>query len=571
MVVEQPITDHAKPAYETIDGWFVDYTSNCITKSGSEVRLEPKVMDVLACLARRAGEVVTRQQFESEVWAGRIVSEDALTNAIRKLRRAFRDDPRQPKVIETIPKVGYRLTVPVKPSELAPARARTAARTEEPHRLYWRVFIAALVFFSVLAGFLLWVFPLPPADAPKQPIGIGPPLPDSPSLVVLPFENLGTTPEQDYFAAGITADLITALSKVSGLFVVAPHSAFSYRASPKLERIIGQELGVRHVLIGSVRKSDNRVRITVRLADSLGDHVLWAEHYDRDLSDIFRIQDEVTSRIVGALRIQLAHDERSQVGKRYTAAVEAYDLFLRGLDHYAHRSKEDNRIAKEYYEQAIRLDPSFARAYGSLALAHLRDTIDAWSEDPNHSLERAGQLVAEALRIDESIPQVHFAKSQVALFRRDYMQAIRDAEKAVALDPNYADAYGLLAWVLHYAGRPDQALEPMQNALRLNPHAPSVYLTVHGGIYFTLGRYDKALRNFRKALAINPTTQRLRLWIAATYAQAGFLDDAQWEATELLALNPELSLDNVTQDFPFKDQHHMDNFLNGLRKAGLLN
>ncbi len=180
-------------------------------------------------------------------------------------------------------------------------------------------------------------------------------------------------------------------------------------------------------------------------------------------------------------------------------------------------------------------------------------------------------MVAEALRIDESLPQVHFAKSQVALFRRDYTQAIGDAEKAVTLDPNYADGYGLLAWVLHYAGRPDQALEPMQIALRLNPHVPSVYLTVQGGIYYTLGQYDQALSNFKLALTLNPTTQRLRLWTAAAYAQAGFLDDAEWEMVELLALNPELSLGNVTRDFPFRDLHHMGQFLDGLLKAGLLN
>jgi TolB-like protein/DNA-binding winged helix-turn-helix (wHTH) protein len=570
MVAEQPIEDRAKPACDTIAGWHLDYTLNRITRPGVEVRLEPKVMDVLACLARRSGEVVTRQQFEADVWAGRVVSEDALTNAIRKLRRAFRDDARQPRVIETISKVGYRLNVPVGQSALTPDEDRTDAGTKEPNRSRRGIFIAALVFFAFLAGIVLWIFKVPPAGVAEHSGGTGPPLPDSPSLVVLPFENLGTAPEQDYFAAGITADLITALSKVSGLFVVAPHSAFIYQASRKPERLIGRELGVRHVLFGNVRKSGSRVRISARLADALGDRVLWAEHYDRELSDIFGIQDDVTARIVSALRIELAPEERSRVGKRYTEGIEAYDVFLRGLDHYARRSREDNHIAKEYFEQAIQLDPGFARAYGSLALAHLRDTIDAWSGDPDRSIERAEQLITEALRIDESIPQVHFAKSQVALFRRDYTQAIRDADRAVALDPNYADGYGLLAWVLHYAGRPDQALEPMQTALRLNPHAPSVYLLVQGGIYFTLGRYEEALHNFKRALTLNPASQRLRLWTAAAYAQAGLLDDAQWESVELLALNPELSLDNVTRDFPFRDPRHMDHFLDGLRKTGLL-
>jgi len=552
----------------TIDGWHVDYRIHSITKSGKEIRLEPKVMEVLSCLAERSGEVVTRQELEATVWAGRIVTEDALTSTVAKLRRVFGDDARKPRVIETIPKVGYRLSAAVtlsSPDSVSEQRRSPLNVLQQRYITQW-VIVLAVVFVS--AALLLWL--LLTRDATRNPPDGAVSHPDeNPAIVVLPFENLSADSEENYFAAGITADLITELSSFSGLFVIAPHTAFSYFENNKTERVIGSELGVRYVLIGTVRRSNDGLIITARLTDALNDRVLWAERYQRDLNDLFQIQSEVAGIILSALSVKLAPGEHNQLSKRYTTNSEAYDQLLRGRDYYARRSKWDNDTAKAHFEQAIRLDPGFARAFTSLALAHLRDSIDGWSDDPHYSLGRAEQLVEDALLLDESIPQVFFAQSQVALFRRNYEQAIDAAKKAIALEPNYADAYALLAWVLNYAGRVDQALEAMQTALRLNPQVPSVYLTVQGGIFYMLRRYDMAAQNFTQALELNPTTQRLRLWATAAYAKAGLIDEAEWEAEELYALNPELSLNDIIQSFPFRDPQHMDHLLVGLRRAGL--
>ncbi len=552
----------------TIDGWRVDHMTHSITKSDKVIRLEPKVMEVLACLAGRSGEVVTRQELEDTVWAGRIVTEDSLTSIIAKLRRVFGDDARNPRVIETIHKVGYRLSAAV----ILSAPDSVSDRSRSPLKLlqqrYIKQWTIVLAVVSIIAGLVVWSLLTP--ESARNPLTGAVSHPDeNPAVVVLPFETLGADSGENYFAAGITTDLITELSRFSGLFVIAPYTAYSYFENNKTEHVIGSELGVRYVLAGTVRRSNDGLIITARLTDALDDRVLWAERYQRDLSDLFKIQSEVAGIILSALSVKLAPGEHSQLIKRYTTTSEAYDQLLRGRDYYARRSKWDNDIAKAHFEQAIRLDPRFARAYTSLALVHLRDAIDGWSDDPHYSLGRAEQLVENALLLDESIPQVYFAQSQVALFRRNYEQAIDVAKKAIALEPNYADAYALLAWVLNYAGRSDQAMKPMQTALRLNPQVPSVYLTVQGGIFYMLRRYDMAAQNFTQALVLNPTTQRLRLWATAAYAKAGLIDEAEWEAEELYALNPELTLNDIVQSFPFMDPQHMDHLLDGLRRAGL--
>ena len=281
------------------------------------------------------------------------------------------------------------------------------------------------------------------------------------------------------------------------------------------------------------------------------------------------MQDSITAAVITALEIELAPPERAFLARRPTASIVAYDHYLRGLEDHGRRSKGQNLSARDHFQQAIALDPSFARAYAGLALTHSRDAIDGWTETPLRSLERAADLAQKAAGMDPTLAQVHFVNGQVDLFRRRHEQAVKATERAVRVNPNYADAYALRAWILNYAGRPDRALASMDRAMRLNPRPAASYLEVLGEIRFVQGRYADAVALFERVLDINPNYTRARMWLAAALARTGDGDRAEWEATELLVLSPELTLTRLEFAFPFKDPLELDALLDGLKKAGL--
>jgi adenylate cyclase len=242
---------------------------------------------------------------------------------------------------------------------------------------------------------------------------------------------------------------------------------------------------------------------------------------------------------------------------------------LRGLDHYGRRSFEDNELAKSYYEQAIALDPDYARAYAALALAHSRDAVDGWDEDAPASLAHAAALVERARDLDPNVPQIYFVRGQIDLHRRDFSGAVRQAEHAIALSPSYADAHALLAWVLHFAGRPAEGLKAMQSAVRLNPQVPSIYRLVRGALRYAVDDATGAIDDLERGVAMNPTHQMLRLWLAAAYANVGRIEDARWQTDELLALNPGFTLNHIRERYPIRDPDYLNRFVTDLRKAGL--
>lgn len=554
-----------------IAGWRVEPAANRLLREGEEVRLEPRAMRVLVYLAEHPGRVVSRQELEAVVWRGMVVSYDALTNAIVKLRRAFDDDPRHPTVIETISKNGYRLIAKVArvaetPSAPAPEALPESAPAAEPSKRQGRRPALA----AGLAAVLLTILAIGAWLLRPEPDGNGAPAPGRPPTVaVLPFQNLSAQEGKEYFADGITEDLITDLSRVSGIHVLASDSVFPYKGSAAPERRIGRELGVRYLLRGSVRREGGRLRLNVRLVDSGDGRALWAERYDRELTDIFRIQDELTARIVSALEVELAPADRRRLARDYEASVDAYDALLRGLADYGRRSQEGNELAKRHFERAIALDPGFARAYAALALAHSRDAVDGWTANAADALGRAEILVDQAARLDPSVPQIYFVRGQIALYRADHAQAIRQAEQAIVREPGYADGHALLAWVLHFAGRPAQGLEVMERAVRLNPRMPSIYRLVRGALHYSLGYLDRAAADLEPAVDMNPTYQMLRLWLAAAYAGSGELEAARWQAAELRALNPDFVLEHVRRAYPIRDPVYRERLLADLRKAGL--
>ncbi len=428
--------------------------------------------------------------------------------------------------------------------------------------------IASIGLVIVAAGMMVWR-PWAPDIEPASVARMAFPLPDKPSIAVLPFTNMSDDPKQEYFVDGMIEDLITDLSKISGLFVIARNSSFSYKGQQVKVRRVAEELGVRYVLEGSVRKSSGRLRINAQLIDATtGGHV-WAERYDRQLEDVFALQDEVVARIVSALQIRLAASEKQGLKRRHANSVKAYDLYLRGRSEFASRSKEGNRNAHVLFQQAIELDPSFARGYAYLAWAHARDYSRGWTAQPDHSLQQSQAMIRRANALDESSPLVQLVTGLVELDAREYEKSVIALEKALDLDPNYSDAYVQLADTLNSAGRPEASLEPMKKAMRLNPHPPHEYFAFLAKSYFSLGRYQEAADLFEKALKRNPTAQGFRMRLAATYAKLGRIEDAQWEAQEILAANPNFSVKQIAKVSPYRDPAQLERLLDGLRKAGL--
>ena len=546
-----------------VGDWTIEPAANRMFHLDQEVRLEPKVMRVLIYLAERQGDVVSRHDLETHVWSGMIVTDDAVTNAVIKLRKALGDNARNPRYIETIAKTGYRLIAETSAVETMTGKQQPGfgGRLE---RLWRKTLIAALGL--LLGGSVLWW-----ATAPEETqIPIAERVVDNaPVIAVMPLENLSADPEQEYFANGITEDLITDLSKLAGLRVVARNSVFAYKGSVETAVEIGSQLHARFLLMGSVRRAGEQLRINIRLIDAKDGSNRWAERYERKTTDIFRLQDEITNNVVSVLQVELSSGDRQRLIKDYATNIEAYDLFLRGLDHFGRRSGEASVLAKEFFEAAIAIAPNFARAYASLALAHTRAVFDGRGISRNESLAIAESLAKKAHQLDEKLPQVHFVSAEVAMYRGDYAAALDHVSRAIELKPSYADGYALSGWILHWAGRPAEGLHAIDKAIALNPRVPGVYLLVKGALYYELEQIAEATRLLEKAVEKNPNYNLVRVFLAAAYVANENLDDASWQVEEILALNPDFTLTYLEDVAPIRDPNYRDRFLRDLQRAGL--
>jgi adenylate cyclase len=393
-------------------------------------------------------------------------------------------------------------------------------------------------------------------------------LPDKPSIAVLPFVNMSGDPEQAYFSDGLTEDIITDLSKISGLFVIARTSAFAYRDTAATVQDVSRQLGVRHVVEGSVRKVANRVRITAQLIDgTTGGHV-WAERYDRDLANIFEVQDEVTRQIVAALATKMTVAERADLAPRRPGNPEAYDYFLRGREAVRRHSKSSVREGRSLLESAIELEPAYCAAYAMLSLSWLSDYINGWGDAPDRSLARAKELAEKAVTLDDSEPSAALQLARIYLWMKQHDRALAEAQRSLALDPNYAMAHGQLGMMFHYTGRSERALAPLETAMRLDPHS-DIYLHWLGQSYFGLGRYQEAIASLKRRLIRSPDTYVSRVLLAASYGRLGRADEARAEWAEVFRVNPEYSLEHRRQVLPYQDPADFDRVVEGLRQAGI--
>jgi adenylate cyclase len=387
-----------------------------------------------------------------------------------------------------------------------------------------------------------------------------------PSIAVLPFANLGGDPEHEYFADGITEDLITELSRFQELRVIARNSVMTYKGKPVRVQEVGRDLGVRYVLEGSVRKAGGRVRITAQLIDAATGHHLWAERFDRDLADIFEVQDEVTSRIVATLAGKLAESERRRARSGQTENLEAYDCVLRGRELWERFTPEANREARRLYEKAIELDPDYARAYGSLAWTYLVEHSERWGDAEEQPLERALEFARRGVTVNPASHSNHLALGQVCLSKGLHEEALEALETAIALNPNDADGYVFLAQALNRAGRPEEAIGLVEKAQRLNPAAPRWYTWNLGIAYYLSRRYDDAITALRRGRPLGAMAYR---WLAASYAQLGREADAKAATEEYLKLTPGFSLARHLEMLHFQHAEDREHYVDGLRKAGL--
>jgi adenylate cyclase len=390
------------------------------------------------------------------------------------------------------------------------------------------------------------------------------------SIAVLPFVNLSGDAEQDYFADGISEDIITALSKLSQLFVIARNSSFTFKGKNVHVQEVGTKLGVRHLLEGSVRKSGNRVRITAQLIDAISGGHLWAERFDRDLTDIFAVQDDVTQQIVAALAVNLTEGDRQRLAPEHPVNMEAYDYFLRGRELWHRLTKETNIAARDLLQRAIELDPKFASSHAFLALTHALDYMNGWSPSPLRSREQAEEVATRAVALDDRDPWAHWALGLVNLYMRRHDEAISEAQRAIVLNPNFAEGHVILGEALHYSGRSDEALKCFDRAKILNPYFPDVLLHFQALASFQLGRYEEAVGLLKQRLTRNPVSDVSRALLAASYGHLGRFDEARAAWQEVLRVNPDYSLEYRRKVLPYKNPDDFELVVDGLRKAGVV-
>jgi adenylate cyclase len=401
------------------------------------------------------------------------------------------------------------------------------------------------------------------------------PLPDRPSIAVLPFVNMSDDPEQEYFSDGITEEIITALSKIPKMFVIARNSTFTYKGKPVKVQQVGNELGVRYVLEGSVRKAGNRVRITAQLVDAFTGHHLWAERYERDLKDIFTLQDEITYKILTALQVALTEGEQARMWARRTDKLDAFLSLLQARRYVAFFTKEGFVLARQIAQEAISLDETYSDPYILIGWTHWFDVRFGWSGSPSESFKQAYLAAQKAQALDDSNPDVHALLGGLYLYQKQYEKAVAEGRRALELGPSDAQVHATVAHILRFVGRFQEAIVLIQRALRLQPSYPSWYLGELAMCYYYVGRHEEAIRLAKQffSLANNREEKFISYWyyaiLAMNYIRLGRDEEAREAATEIRRLFPEYSLEWDRRFSVYEDPKHLERQHEDLRKAGL--
>ena len=504
---------------------------------GSErIAVEPQVFDLLVYLVQNCDRVVSKDDLIASVWHGRIVSDSTLTSRINAARKAVGDSGEDQKLIRTVVRKGLRFvgTVHAKSNGAEPAHA---------------------------AG---------PLDDVREQSRAGLPLPDRPAIAVLPFINRGGDAEQEYFSDGISEDIITALSKLRWFFVIARNSSFIYKGKAVHLQQVADELGVRYVLEGSVRKGGDRVRITAQLNDvATGSHI-WAERYDRELADVFAVQDEITEAIVAAIEPQLYAAENFRAQRKPPNSLDAWDLVMRALSHYWRVTRQDNMVAQALLEKATAVDPNYGQALGVLATSHMFSAHMGWT-DLAMVAPIAERAALAAILIDSEDPWAHLALGGVYLFARRFDDCLAEFELALRLNPNFSLAQGYHGLALCYCGRWEEGNVAAHRALRLSPRDPfsAIYCGIAAYAQFVGGNYDEAIRLAREGIRQRGDFVGAHRVLTAAAGMAGQGDLAKVALQELCRAQPNICLAWIERQMPMKREADRDHYLEGFRRAGL--
>ena len=515
----------------------LDVARRELRRGAQAVAVEPQVFDVLVYLVHNRDRVVSKDDLIASVWGGRIVSDSTLTSRINAARKAIGDSGEEQKLIRTIARKGLRFVGAV--------RAQTNG--DEPKNA---------------TGSL--------ADEIREQLRPGLPLPDRPAIAVLPFANMSGDPEQEYFSDGISEDIITALSKLRWFFVIARNSSFIYKGKAVHMKQIAEELGVGYVVEGSVRKSGDRVRITVQLNDvGTGSHI-WGERYDRDLADVFAVQDEITEAIVAALEPQLYAAENFRARRKPPDSMDAWDLVMRALSHYWRVTRQDNMVAQALLEKAIAIDPNYGQALGVLAASYTFSAHMGWV-DMATAVQIAERAALAAIQSDSEDPWAHHALGCVYLFTRRFEDSLAEFELALDLNPNFSLAQGYYGLALSYCGRWEEADEAARRALRLSPRDPfaAVYAGIAAYAQFIGRNYDEAMRLAREAIRQRGDFVGAHRVLVAAAGMAGQTEVATAALQELRRAQPNISLAWIADEMPIKQEAEREHYLEAFRRAGL--
>jgi len=529
-----------------VGDWTAEPDLNQLSAQGRTVKLEPKAMAVLLYLAGRPGEVVGREALLSKVWPGVVVGDDSLTQVIIKLRKALGDDPERPTYIQTVTKRGYRLVAPVQRAGVS-----GASSVRRP------VLPALGVALALLVAMGLWW------AAARQ---AGPPGADSladatqpPTLAIAPFEALSKDPQELLLARGITADLLSDLSKSSGLAVIG----FSPMDGRALSEISNRSES-RYLVSGTVERIGGRLRLNILLTERSTGRPIWSERFDRPLDDLFAIQDELGPKIVRVLPAKVNEAELRRMAQRHTRNLQAYEYFQQGQAALLVRQKSGNEEARRLFQRAIDLDATFARAYSGLALTHAADYRNRWAADGRAALDRAFGLARTAIEINPDVPETYWALAYVLVQRREHDQALKYLEKSLSLYPSFSDGYALMASLRTFAGQPASAVPLMRTAMRLNPRSGYLYFLVLGRAYFFLGDLEQARINLEEALRRNPEYLETHIYVAALDVLRGDSSSGAWEADQIRALEPAFSAKGWLDSYPMTDKGQRAKLLQAL-------
>jgi TolB-like protein/Tfp pilus assembly protein PilF len=511
----------------SFEGFSVDTDTRELRRAGELLPIEPKVFDLLAHLLANRERVISKDDLIATIWNGRIVSESALTTAINAARTTLGDNGEAQRLIKTLPRKGIRFVGTVSEAFVAPGEA--------------------------------------PAALPV--------LSDKPSVAVLPFTNIGNDPEQDYFADGIVEEMITALSRMRSLYVIARNSSFTFKGRSVDVKEVGRILGVRYVLEGSVRKADQRLRITAQLVDATTGTNLWADRFEGTLDDVFDLQDQVTTSVIGAISPQLEMAEIARAKRKAADSLDAYDNYLRGMAAYNQRTREANDAALRDFARAIELGPHLAAAYAMAAMAYAMRKARGWVLDRQREVSEIRRLTRQAAKLGPD-DAVVLGNSGYALAQAagELDEGVALIERALHLNPNLGSALLASGWVRVWLGEPELAIQHLAQAMRLSPLDPNMHMmqnaTAHA--HFFAGRFGESARWAQRGLREQPEALPILRIAAASLALSGRPSEARKVLARLLRLYPALRLSNFRQGLgPYRRQEHVVQYADALRKAGL--